>query len=95
VRRGGWFCHSGPVRPRLAVGAAARGRDRLDRHRDRPRLAYLPHLTSRQSLRLLTKIRSAHTNRGTVQQRKRKAYPMRFDMDVTGRVTRQQASVAE
>jgi hypothetical protein len=57
--------------------------------------AYLPHLTSRQGLRLLTKIRWPRTNRGTVQQREGKAYPMRDDTDVTGGVTRQQASVAE
>jgi len=31
--------------------------------------AYLPHLTSRQALRLLTKLRWPHTNRGPVQQR--------------------------
>jgi len=33
--------------------------------------AYLPHLTSRQALRLLTKLRRPHTNRGPVQQRER------------------------
>lgn len=33
--------------------------------------AYLPHLTSRQGLRLLTKIRRPHTNSGPVQQRER------------------------
>jgi phosphatidylglycerol lysyltransferase len=33
--------------------------------------AYLPHLTSRQGLRLLTKIRWPHTNRGPVQERER------------------------
>jgi hypothetical protein len=33
--------------------------------------AYLPHLTSRQGLRLLTKIRWSHTNRGPVQERER------------------------
>ena len=31
--------------------------------------AYLPHLTSRQALRLLTKLRRPHTNSGPVQQR--------------------------
>jgi len=34
--------------------------------------AYLPHLTSRQGLRLLTKIRWPHANRGPVQQRERR-----------------------
>jgi phosphatidylglycerol lysyltransferase len=33
--------------------------------------AYLPHLTSRQGLRLLSKIRWPHTNRGPVQERER------------------------
>jgi hypothetical protein len=30
--------------------------------------AYLPHLTSRQALRLLTKLRRPYTNHGPVQQ---------------------------
>ncbi len=34
--------------------------------------AYLPHLTPRQALRLLTKLRRPHTNHGPVQQRKRR-----------------------
>ena len=34
--------------------------------------AYLPHLTSRQALRLLTKPRRPHTNHGPVQQRERR-----------------------
>jgi hypothetical protein len=41
--------------------------------------AYLPHLTSRQGLRLLTKIRWPRSNRGTVRQRERKASPMHDD----------------
>jgi phosphatidylglycerol lysyltransferase len=57
--------------------------------------AYLPDLTSRQGLRLLTKIRWPRAKRDTVQQREREAYPTRDDTDVTGRVTRQEASLAE
>ena len=34
--------------------------------------AYLPHLTVRQALRLLTKLRRPHTNRGPVQQPERR-----------------------
>jgi lysylphosphatidylglycerol synthetase-like protein (DUF2156 family) len=34
--------------------------------------AYLPHLNSRQALRLLTKLRRPHTNHGPVQQRERR-----------------------
>jgi phosphatidylglycerol lysyltransferase len=34
--------------------------------------AYLPHLTSRQALRLLTKLRRPHINRGPVRQRERR-----------------------
>jgi phosphatidylglycerol lysyltransferase len=34
--------------------------------------AYLPHLTPRQALRLLTKLRRPHTSQGPVQQRKRR-----------------------
>jgi phosphatidylglycerol lysyltransferase len=57
--------------------------------------AYLPDLTSRQGLRLLTKIRWPRTKCDAVQQRESKANPIRDDTDVTGWVTRQQASVAE
>jgi len=35
--------------------------------------AYLPHLTSRQALRLLTKLRRPHPNHGPVQQRERRS----------------------
>ena len=48
--------------------------------------AYLPHLTPRQALRLLTKLRRPHTSQGPVQQRK-EAHPIRGDTVVTGRAT--------
>ena len=35
--------------------------------------AYLPHLTSRQALRLLTKLRRPHTNHGPRRQRERRS----------------------
>jgi hypothetical protein len=34
--------------------------------------AYLPHLTSRQALRLLTKLRRPHASRSPVQQSERR-----------------------
>ena len=46
--------------------------------------AYLPHLTSRQALRLLTKLRRPHTNHGPGQQRETRRTPTRGDTVVTG-----------
>jgi len=49
--------------------------------------AYLPHLTTRQALRLLTKLLRPHTNYDPGAAARKKTHPIRDDTVVSGRVT--------
>src|SRR5262249_31548766 len=49
--------------------------------------AYLPHLTTRQALRLLTKLLRPHTNHDPGAAARKQARPIRDDTVVSGRVT--------